>query len=243
MEVKKVMWAIIKKEVLIYFFTPFAYIFIGMFLLLTGIVFSAYNLSYSSGDTLGMLEVLNYVSIVIFPVLTMKLLADEKKMNTDQLLFTSPIKVISIILGKYFAAFFVFLVALASTNIYIVFIIIYGKTSIGAIIGSYLGFILMGATYTAICLFASSITDNQVTAALAGFAILFGSMLLGFIENSVSSPFLKELIKWLSISAKYKELTNGVLTISPLIYYLSFTFLFLLLTIYSVESKLRDKEA
>jgi len=236
------MWAIFKKEVSVFFLTPFGYIFIGMFLLLSGIVFSFYNLAGSRADILGMLGVMNFVSIVIFPVLTMKLLAEEKKMATDQLLFTAPVKISSIILGKYLAAFFVFLVALAATGIFVVFILIYGKTSTGAIVGSYLGFLLLGAAYIAICLFASSLTENQVTSALAGFGFLFGFMLMGLLSNSIPSEFLKGIVKWLSILNKYEEFTNGILKISPLVYYLSFAFLFVFFTIRVVENRQSKRE-
>ena len=100
------MWAIFKKEVAVYFHTSFGYVFMGIFLLLSGIVFVAYNLIGTRGDIYGMFGVLNYVSIIIFPVLTMKLLAEEKRMATDQILFTSPISVSAIVVGKYLAAWF-----------------------------------------------------------------------------------------------------------------------------------------
>lgn len=236
------MLAVFKKEVSIYFLTPFGYIFSGMFLLLTGIIFAVYNLSGARADILGMLGALNMVSIVIFPVLTMKLLAEEKKTATDQLLFTSPVTVTQVILGKFFAALFVFLVTLAVTGIYAVFILIYGKTSFGTILGSYLGFAMLGAAYIAICLFASSLTEHQVTSAIAGFGMLFGFMIIGFLANAMPTAFLKDVIKSIAILSKYEEFTSGILRVGPLVYYLSFTIMFLFLTVQVVENRLKDKE-
>ncbi len=237
------MGAIFKKEIYIYFYTPFGYIFSGLFLLLCGIIFSFYNLSGTRADVLGMLGALNMVSIVIFPVLTMKLLAEEKKASTDQLLFTSPVTITSIILGKYFAALFVFLITLATTGIFAVFIAIFGDTTPGAIIGSYFSFAMLGAAYIAICLFASSLTENQVTSAILGFGFLFGFMIIGFLSNSTPWPIINKVLKSLAILSKYDEFTSGVLRISPLVYYLSFTVVFIYLTVQVVEHRLKDKEA
>lgn len=236
------MLAVFKKEVAIFFLTPFGYVFIGFFWLISGIVFTVYNLSGGRGDIYGMLGVLNFASIVVFPVLTMKLLAEEKKMATDQLLFTSPVTLTSIILGKYFAALFVFLVALTGTGIFAVFTLLFGKTSPGAILGSYLGFVLLGAAYIAICLFASALTENQVTSAITGFGFLFGFMLIGLLANSVPLTGLKETLKWLAILSKYEEFTSGLLKAGPLVYYLGFSVAFVFLTISVVENRQQNKE-
>lgn len=235
------MLAVFKKEVSIYFLTPFGYVFMGMFLLLSGIVFAVYNLWDARGDIYGMLGVLNFVSIVIFPVLTMKLLAEEKRMATDQILFTSPVNLTSIILGKYFAALFVFLVTLAATGVFAAFIMIFGKTSLGAILGSYLGFALLGAAYIAICLFASSLTDSQVTSAIIGFGFLFGFMIVGMLTNAIPIVFLKRIVSWFAILSKYEEFANGILKIGPLIYYLSFAVGFVFFTIVVVKNRQQDK--
>lgn len=235
------MLAVFKKEVSIYFHTSFGYVFMGIFLLLSGIVFSVYNLDGAKGDIYGMFGVLNYVSIVIFPILTMKLLAEEKRMATDQILFTSPVSIPSIVIGKYLAAVFVYFVTLCATGVFAVFILIYGKTSFGAIVGSYFGFALLGAAYIAICLFASSLTDSQVTSAIIGFGFLFGFMIIGLLANAVPVAFIKQIITWFAILSKYEEFANGILKIGPLVYYLSFAIGFVFLAIVVVKSRQQDK--
>jgi ABC-2 type transport system permease protein len=235
------MLAIFKKEVSIYFHTSFGYVFMGTFLLLSGVVFTIYNLWGSKGDIYGMLGVLNYISIIIFPILTMKLLAEEKRMSTDQILFTSSVSISSIVIGKYLAAVFVFFVTLCATGVFPVFIMIFGKTSLGAIIGSYLGFALLGAAYIAICLFASSLTDNQITSAIIGFGFLFGFMIVGLLTNAVPIVFVKQILACFAILSKYEEFANGLLKIGPLVYYLSFAVGFVFLTIVVVKSRQQDK--
>ena len=188
-----------------------------------------------------MLGVLNFVSVVIFPILTMKLLAEEKKMATDQLLFTSSVTLSSIIIGKYLAALFVFFVTLLVTSIFAIFILIFSRTSLGTILGAYLGFGLFGAAYVAICLFASALTENQVTSAITGFGFLLGFMLVGLLANTVPFPILKGILKWFAILSKYQEFTNGLLKIGPLVYYLSFTAVFIFLTIWVAENRQRNR--
>ena len=123
------------------------------------------------------------------------------------------------------------------------FIAIFGDTTPGAIIGSYFSFAMLGAAYIAICLFASSLTENQVTSAILGFGFLFGFMIIGFLSNSMPWPFMNKVLKAIAILSKYDEFTNGVLRLSPLVYYLSFTLIFLYLTIQVVDRRLKDKEA
>lgn len=235
------MLAVFKKEVAVYYQTSFGYVFMGIFLLLSGIVFSIYNLWGAKGDIYGMFGVLNYVSIVIFPILTMKLLAEEKRMATDQILFTSPVPLSSIIIGKYLAAVFVYFVTLCATGVFAVFIIIFGKTSLGALFGSYLGFALLGAAYIAICLFASSLSDSQVTSAIIGFGFLFGFMIIGLLTNVIPVVFIKRIVAWFAILSKYEEFANGMLKIGPLIYYLSFAVGFVFLTVVVVKGRQQDK--
>jgi ABC-2 type transport system permease protein len=226
----------------VYFLTPFGYVFAGLFLLVSGIVFTVYNLAGGKSDMYGMLGVLNFVSIVIFPVLTMKLLAEEKKTGTDQLLFTASVTTAAIVLGKYLAAFFVFVATLALTGVFALFLIFFGRASVGGIIGSYLGFILLGSAYIAICLLASSLTENQVTAAMAGFGFLFGLMLIGLVANVIPIPLVKTVVQWLAILTKYQEFTNGLLKTGPFVYYLSFTIAFLIFTIRVVTKRQQSRE-
>ncbi len=236
------MIAVFKKELAVYYQTPFGYVFSGLFLLLSGIIFTVYNLYGARADVFGMLGALNIASIVIFPVLTMKLLSEEKKMSTEQLLFTAPVTTTSIIVGKYLAALFVFLVTLSATGIFSVFIAVFGRASIGSILGAYFGFAMLGAAYIAICLFASSLTENQITAAISGFGFLFGFMIIGFLSKSMPTPLLKKIVSSLAILSKYDEFTNGILKAGPLVYYISFAIAFVFFTVLAVEHRFREKE-
>jgi ABC-2 type transport system permease protein len=228
---------VLRKEIRAYFSTPFGFIFMGIFLLMSGIAFVTHNLLGRRADIYGMLGIMRTLSITAFPVLTMRLLAEERHMGTDQLLLTSRLSVTDIVVGKYLAALCVLLLTLLANSLFVVILFIYGEPTIGAILGSYGGFFLLGASFTAICLFASSLTDNQVTSAIAAFGMLFALVIIGSLSNSITIPVLRDVIMALSVTTQFEELTRGVLRAGPLAYYLCFAIGFVYLTIKVVERR------
>ena len=225
------MFAIFKKELSIYFLTPFGYVFMGLFLLISSFVFMFYNLFGGKSDLYGMFGVLNFISIFLFPILTMRLLSEEKRNSTDQLLFTSPITMTSLVLGKYLSALFVFLITLLTTIFFAFFVFIFGNVSLGSISGSYLGFALLGSSYIAICFFGAALSENQITSVILSFGILLGFLLIGFLSNIIPVPALKEILRWLALVNKYDELGAGILKPGAIIYYISFMIFFVILSI------------
>jgi ABC-2 type transport system permease protein len=231
------MLTILKKEIKAYFSTPFGFIFMGIFLLMSGIAFTTYNLLGRRADIYGMLGIMRTLSITAFPVLTMRLLAEERHMGTDQLLLTSRLSVAAVVVGKYLAALFVLFVTLLANSLYVIILFFYGEPTIGAILGSYAGFFLLGASFTAICLFASGLAENQVTSALAAFGMLFALVIIGSLSASVRLPVLRDLIRVLSVGGQFEELTRGIFRLGPLVYYVCFSSAFVFLTIKVVERR------
>jgi len=231
------MWAVFKKEVKAYFETPFGFIYMGIFLLITGIVFTTYNLVGAKGDMNGTFSLLANISIMSFPVLTMKLLSEERRQGTDRLLYTSRLSITSVILGKYFAALFLYLITLMITGVYVGIIAMYGDPNIGAILGSYFGFFILGATFTAICIFASSFTEHQVTAAITSFGILFALVIIGSLSATVKIPVISEILSALAITTYYEAFTKGIFSLGPIVYYISASVFFIFLAIQIVQGK------
>lgn len=226
-----------KKELNSYFATPFGFIFIGIFLLLSGIMFTIYNLVGGSGSLGGMFELLKNFSFVVFPVLTMKAFAEERKSGTEQLLVTSTLSETDIVLGKFLAACCVFLIALAATLPYVVIIARFGSLNAGSTAASYLGFILLGISMTAVCMFASSLADNQVTAAIVSFGLLFVMVMLLSLSKSVSIPVITPLLSALAITRRYDEFTRGILRMGPICYYVGVTVIFVFLTVINLKRR------
>lgn len=229
------MLTILKKETAAYFSTPFGFVFMGIFLLLSGIMFTIYNLLGGNAGLAGMFDLLKNVSFIIFPVLTMKMFAEERKNGTEQLLLTSRLTARDIVLGKFFAACLMFLAALAVTFVYVGIIASYGYPNFGSLAASYLGFILLGISMIAICTFASSFAENQVTAAISSFGILFLMVMMASFTKSLDIPVIGPILSALAITTRYDEFTRGVLRMGPVTYYLGVTVVCLVLTVKNLE--------
>ncbi len=173
------MIAIYKKEMKSYFTSMMVYIFFALFIAAIGIYFTYYCLAYGITDFAG--YVLNSITIlylIIVPILTMRLMAEEKKQKTDQLLLTTPLRVSDIILGKYLAVITLLFIAMVIATGYGLFIGIFGKISIPNLMTGIVGYFLLGAALMAIGLFVSTISENQVTAAVISFGVVLAMFLL-----------------------------------------------------------------
>lgn len=190
------MLAIYKKEVKSYFTTMTGYVFIAFLALVVGYVFYMINVK-SSYAWIGETLEYSYVSIVfmiLVPVMTMKIFADERHTKTDQMLFTAPVTVTQIVWGKYLAAVTVFLVNIGIICLYPLFMSDYGEIPFAASYCAIFGFFLMGATYFAIGLFISSITENQIISAVVTFAVLLLSFMMQYMTGIVPGKALPSAI-------------------------------------------------
>lgn len=229
------MWYVMKKEVGAYFSTPFGFVFMGIFLLLSGLSFTTYNLVGGNGDLAGMFSLLSNMSFMIFPVLTMKLFAEERRAGTEQLLMTSRLYIAEIVLGKYFAAATLLLAALAATAVYVGIIVTYAFPNLLSIAASYLGYFILSMAMLAACTFASSLASNQVTAAIASFGLLFVLVMMSSFSRSIQIPLLTDVLWALAITVRYDEFTRGIFRLGPVGYYISFSVVCLFLTVKNLE--------
>jgi len=181
------MLAMFQKELRSYFTSAIGYIFIGTFLLITGIFFTMYNLLSASPSYNYTLQSLITIFLFIIPVLTMKIISEETKTKTDQLLFTSPLKIADIIVGKYLAALAIFTISLLITVIYPIILSTFGTIYASEILSGYIGIYLLGATLIAIGLFVSSLTESQVASAVICFGVLLFIFLIDNIEQALPS--------------------------------------------------------
>jgi ABC-2 type transport system permease protein len=180
------MKAIYKREIKMYFNSMIGYVFIAFFVLITAIYFSIQNILQMSPDFQNVFSSVIMMFLILGPMLTMRLLSEEKKQKTDQLLLTSPVSVPGIVLGKYFAAVTVFLISLLVTIIFPIIISFYGTLATAQIIGSYVGFFLLGSAFIAVGLWISSIADNQIVSAVATFVAIFLLLMVKTIVSAAS---------------------------------------------------------
>lgn len=230
------MWIICKRELKGYFYSPQAYILMGFFLLLTGFLFSDFTIRGNSPNIQYAMSSWPMIFLFIAPMLTMKLFTEEKKNGTEKLIFSSPISVEKVVLGKFFSACLVYLIALGLTLIHVIIVAIIGKPDMGIIFSSYLGNILLGFAFLSVGVFASSLTENQIIAGIISFGLLLFFWLVDLLQ-SMFSGISKEFIKVLSLFEPYAPFQSGIVSLSGIIYYLSFTGVFLFLTIKVIKSR------
>ncbi len=230
------MKAIFKRELRAYFTSMLGYIFLTMFLVLTGVLFYLNNVYFGVTSVKNFFDLLTTWAIFIIPLLTMRLYAEDRKLKTDQLLLTAPVSVRSVVLGKFFAAFTVLMAAVVITLIYIVVISFFGTVNWAETISCYVGFILLCTVVLAIGGFMSSLTDSQIVAAVSTYAVLIVTVFLGNIA-SAASGVLKTALLWISPTERFLDFAMGILDPSALVYYLSLTVLFLFLTVNVTERR------
>ena len=231
------MKAIIHREIESYFTTMVGYIFMAVCMLVCGVFFTGSNIIGGSASFTGVVSSVSYAFILITPILTMRSFAEERKTKADQLLLTAPVSVTKIVAGKFVSAMTVMLITLAVTLVFPISLYIFGNPFWGEILLGYIGLILLGCTFITIGLFISSVTENQLTASIITLGILFLLWLSDSLIPSLSNETLYKILTTLSLYSQFSSFTTGVLSIAAVIYFLSLSFLFLFLTVKSVERR------
>lgn len=181
------MFAIIKKELKQYFYSMVGFVFLAFFLAIVGLYTWAGNLSQGIGNFEMTLGNMTFIFVILIPILTMRIVAEEKKQKTDQLLYTSPISLTKVILGKYIAVMILFTIAILVIALYPLLIHMYGQdVRLSLAYSSLIGFYLLGAANIAVGLFISSLTESQVIAAVVSFIVLLLSNMLTSIASMLS---------------------------------------------------------
>ena len=235
------MLAIFKRELRSYFSTSIGYIFVGIFLALSGALFSYTTLQQrENSDTSFYFTLMLFAFVVILPLLTMKLFSEERKLKTEQLLLTSPISLWSMVFAKFLAAYAIFAITFLVSCLNFVILFNYGSPEIAIILGNIISIFLVGAAFIAIGVFVSALTENQLIAAFGTMAILLVLLLLGVASSYVNFTPIRLVINWLSIFTRYTPFTYGEFSFSAIVYYASITFVFLFLTVRIFEKRRWD---
>ena len=227
--------AIARKEFKSYLASPMAYVVTGIFLAVTGLIFSISPSTYIETSIRGFLETGSLLLLLLAAVLTMRLLAEERKMGTLELLLTAPVRDSEVILGKFLGSLGILTVMLALTLYYPILLMLFGDPDMGPIATGYLGLFLLGSASLAVGIFASSLTSNQLVAAVVAGGILFALWFLGLLAGLLPEA-MGEVVSYLSLYYHFPDFLAGVIDTRGIIYYLSITALFLFLAIRSLES-------
>ena len=231
------MLSIWKRELQGYFFTPVGYVFMGVFLTLSSVIFFLTIMQTRSSDLLSFIGTMGYLWMLLCPVLTMRLLAEEKSKRTDQLLLTSPVSLPGIVLGKYLAAATVMGLTVLLTGLFVLIVAIYGQVYPGELLVGYLGFMLQGCAFIALDLFISGCTSNQVTAVVAAFGANFVLWMLDLLQAAISIDWVNKLLSFFSLYERTEPFLMGQFSFASVGYDLSFAAAFILLTIHMMDSR------
>ena len=223
------MWAIIKKELKTYFLSPIGYVVIGILLLVFSLFFWLTTIQSGSVDLSSLYYyVALYGLIIAVPMLTMRMFSEERKNGTEQLLLTSPISITKVVLGKLIASLGVMIITLLISFGYFGLVSLFGKASIMSVLTAMLGFVLVSIAALSVGMFASSITENQVISAIVTVAFLVLTLFIENISSSLSS---------LSIMSFYEKFPVGVISLKEIAGLVSFSIVFIALTILVMQRR------
>lgn len=232
-------WVIVRRELAASFRTPLAWTLIGLFSMLSGWIFfnilagyadniqsippeAAAQISFMEEVVIRLYANLHFLTLFFIPPITMRLLAEEKRHGTLDLLWAAPIRDTSIVLGKFLAAWMIVLALLAPTILYPLVLFWAGIPDHTLVGGCYLALVLTSGCYVAIGVLASSLTENPVVAALMAFVGILLSWLTGWAAQSTGNFFIAEVLHYLSVTGHFDTLVHGVLSSSDMIYFISF---------------------
>lgn len=233
------MFAIYKRELKSYFRSFIGFLFIAVTLFFLGLYFTVYNLFSGYPYFAYVISGVAFLFLLTVPVLTMRVMAEEKRSKTDQLILTAPVSVGAIVMGKFLALLTVFLIPVGIICFYPLIMTRFGMVPLGEAYLAILAYFLFGMTAIAIGLFVSSLTESQVIAAVLGFAVLFLGYMMSSICSLISTTgnWITKILGCFDLNTHFGELLNGTLNLTGVAYYLSVTALVLFLTVQSVQKR------
>lgn len=251
-------YAIFRKEFKSFFYSPIAYVILALFTALTGVFFYLYLSSFVQAAFMDMLRTQQYrmapqklnvnlmlirpyfwnialISLFTLPLITMRLFSEEKRTGTVELLYTTPITPLQIIMGKFMAGLGLYLVLLIPTMFFQALLFAYGNPEFAPVLSGYIGLILLGSAFISAGLFISTTTENQIIAAIGAFGLSLLLWIVGW-GASFAGPAMSSVLKYISIISHFEDFAQGVLDSGHIAYYLLFSFLGIFFSLKTVES-------
>ena len=233
------MLAIFKREMRSYFTSPVGYMFCAIFFAVSGFLFMLNTVQAGEeSNYAGYFSIILFLFIVIIPLLTMKLVSEEMKMKTDQLIMTAPITLADIVLGKYLAALAMFGGSfIVSSVLYYIPLAMYGNPNIALYSGCVLGVFLVGSAFISIGIFISSLTENQFISAFGTIGAIIFLLFVSSLNSYINNEAVRNFLSGLSITSRYSYFSYGLFSYDSLIYFISLSAVFLFLTVRVFEKR------
>lgn len=231
------MSAIFKREFRAYFMSPMGYIVVGILVFFQSLFF-AYLYSIGSPDLSYIFSQCSTITLFVVPVLTMRTMSEDRKQKVDQVLLTSPVGLYSIVFGKFFATFSVYMMSYAVTVIFQI-IVAFQKVTVNllAYLGYLLGTALFGAALIALGIFISSLTESQFIAAIGSYAFSLLCIMIDFVESVIDISWVTKLSEWISFTGRFNAFTTGVIDYSNIVFFVCFAAVFIFLTVRVLDKR------
>ena len=248
-------WPIFKKEMRLYFTSPIAWVILTIFLLISGYFFYSIFAFFTLASMQSMMNPMmgrelnvtdsvlrplfsniSVILLLLMPLVTMRLFAEERRAGTIELLLTYPVRDGAVLVGKYLAALTLYAGMLVLTLVYPALIMYFARPEWGAILTGYVGLLLMGATFLAVGVFASSLTENQIVASITTFGILLIFWVIGWSADYAGGA-MGAALRHISLIEHFDSFGKGVFDTKDVIYYIDFTIVALFLTLRSLEAR------
>ena len=235
------MLAIWKREVKSYFQNVIGWLFLAAVFVLYGLYFYAYNLLNGYPSMNVTFNSITFVFLLAVPVLTMRVLSEERRHKTDHLLIKEPVSVAKIVLGKFFALLTVYMIPIGVICLYPLIMRVFGKVSFAQNYTAILGFFLLGAANIAVGLFISSLTENTIIAAVLTFVVMFLSYIMSglesFLPSSMSDGILYHIMEACNVDGHFQSFVDGTFELTAVVYFLSVMVVFVFLTMQSIKKR------
>jgi len=216
-----------------YFTSVMGYVFLIIYLAVGAALFAYTTLFSMSADVTPFFSYMLLVSAIILPLLTMKSFSEERKARTEQLLLTAPVSIVSMVLGKFLAAYVMFAGCIILNSLYFLVLNYYAALKFIILLGNAVALLLVGMAFISIGIFVSALTDNQLAAAIGTIAIIVAFLFVGVLSSLFPSShwFRMYVLNFLSILSRFQGFSNGYFDIASFVYYLSISGIFLYLTV------------
>ncbi len=231
------MLAIFKREFGAYFSSPIGYVFIAVYLFFSGAFFYIFALSMGSTDLSYVFLGMFFVLMIFIPVLTMRLMSEDNKQKTDQLTLTAPISLFRLVMGKFLSAFAIFLISTSVLLVYAIVLSCFSTIAWSMVWGNIVGIILLGAVFIAAGLFISTLTENQMIAAVGSMAVNVALLLLDSLASVIPIQFISDILSSISVFSRFSEITTGIFSLSNVLFFVSVVVIFLFLTVRVLEKR------
>ncbi|MCL2020229.1 MAG: ABC transporter permease [Oscillospiraceae bacterium] len=231
------MLAIFKRETGAYFTSPLGYVFVAVCILTSGLWLYLSAIAVGSADLTAVFQFMYFVLLIIVPVLTMRLMSEEKRQKADQLLLTAPVSLFGLVAGKFFSAYTVFLLGVSILPVYGIVLSFFVKISWMTLWGNFVGLLLLGGIYVALGLFVSALTENQMIAAVGSMFLNLTIFLLNTLAAVIPIQFISNILRSISVFERYRQFTLGIFTLPNILFFITGAAIFMFLTARVLEKR------